>query len=97
MDLSDFCRRHLDHGIALVVTDDLSKDTCGASCLCARVWLELEVVEECAYRDFLERKRVAWLKWSVYASDNRLAWLYALWKEDVAALAVAIGDETDEA
>src|SRR4051812_40687318 len=60
-DATHLAGRQAQRGVATVLRDELHAGTCGARHLAALAGLELDVVDECAGRDVLERQRIAGL------------------------------------
>ena len=68
----------------------------GAGDLAALARLHLDIVDDRADRNVLQRHRVARLDVDALAGDDRVAGLQALRRQDVGLLAVLVADERDE-
>ena len=95
VDLANLARRHLDRDVVAFLGHDLHAGAGAARHLPALAGLQLDVVHHRALRDVLQRQAVARQDVDVVAGDDRVADLQPDRLQDVALLAVGIGDQRD--
>src|SRR5688500_11016413 len=95
VDLANLARRHLDRDVIAFLGDDLHAGAGAARHLAALAGLELDVVHHRALRNVLQRQAVARQDVDVVAGNDRVAHLEPDRLQDVALLAVRVGDQRD--
>ena len=92
-DLANLARRHLDRRVVAFLGDQLHGRSGAARDLPALARPELDVVQQRAERNVLQRQRVARQDVDRLAGDDRVAHLQAVRLQDVALLAVRVGQQ----
>ena len=95
VDLANLARRHLDRGVVAFLGHQLHRRSGAARDLAALARLQLHVVQQRAERDVLQRQRVARQDVDVLPGDDRVADLQPGRLQDVALLAVGVGQQRD--
>src|SRR5262249_34443172 len=95
VDLADLAGWHLHRGVVALLRYNLRRRSGAARDLPALARLELHVVDQRAERNGLQWKRVARQDVGRRAGQDRIANLEADWLQDVALLAIRVGDERD--
>src|SRR3954452_8328000 len=94
-DATHLARRQAQHRVWAVLRDELDARAGAAGHLAAAAWLELDVVDDRARRDVLERERVAGLDVGARAGLDDRADLDPRRGEDVALGAVGVVEQRD--
>ena len=95
VDLANLARRHLHRRVVAFLGHQLHRRSGAARDLAALAGPQLHVVEQRAERDVLQRQRVARQDVDVLPGDDRVADLQADRLQDVALLAVGVGQQRD--
>src|SRR4030095_8572830 len=96
MDLADLAGAQADHGIVDIAADQLNERAGGARQLPALLRPQLDVVDDRADGNALQRHGVARLDVRALAGDDLIADLQALRRQDIGLLAVFVADKRDE-